>query len=214
MHRVCVCVRGTGSHHSGVYSLSEIILTAACVLQIYTSIITVSVTGLCSPAGEKKSPFECFFFGTQRRRSHFSLPVLALFSLLAPLSRLIYWETLCTALQTERLWIWSTGLSTQLTPSSRWEACVLGNLSALTERSQLATRWTRGRGVSSGSFRGGHWRYLPIRNHDNMYFADWIRLCPGLSKNSENGNSCLKPHKAARLDWSSGKSGQHWGWDY
>ncbi len=44
----------------------------------------------------------------------------------------------------------------------------------------------------SGSFRGGHWRYLPIRNHDNRYFADWIRLCPGLSKNSEDGNSCPK----------------------
>ncbi len=34
--------------------------------------------------------------------------------------------------------------------------------------------------VSCGSFLGGHWRYLPIRNHDNRYFADWIRLCPGL----------------------------------
>jgi len=68
--------------------------------------------------------------------------------------------------------------------------------------------------VSSGSFCGGHWRYLPIRNHDNRSSADWIRLCPGLSKNSENGNSCPKPHKAARHDLSSGKSGQHWDWDY
>ncbi len=41
---------------------------------------------------------------------------------------------------------------------------------------------------------------LPIRNHDNRSSADWIRLCPGLSNNSENGNSCPKPHKAARLD--------------
>ncbi len=57
-------------------------------------------------------------------------------------------------------------------------------------------------------------RYLPIRNHDNRSSADWIRLCPGLSKNSENRNSCPKPHKAARHDWSSGKSGQHWDWDY
>ncbi len=55
---------------------------------------------------------------------------------------------------------------------------------------------------------------LPIRNHDNRYFADWIRLCPGLSKNSEDGNICPKPHKGARLDWSCGKSGQHWDWDY
>ncbi len=52
--------------------------------------------------------------------------------------------------------------------------------------------------VSSGFFRGGHRRYLPIRNHDNRSSADWIRLCPGLSKNSENRNSCPKPHKAAR----------------
>ncbi len=44
---VCVCVRGTGSHHSGVYSPSEIVLTAACVLQMHTSIITAS--RLCSP---------------------------------------------------------------------------------------------------------------------------------------------------------------------
>ncbi len=49
---VCVCVRGTGSHHSRVYSPSEIILTVACV-QIHTSIITVSVTRLCSPLGLK-----------------------------------------------------------------------------------------------------------------------------------------------------------------
>ncbi len=68
--------------------------------------------------------------------------------------------------------------------------------------------------VFDGSFRGGHWRYLPIRNHDNRSSADWIRLCPGLSKNSENGNSCPKPHKAARHVWSSGQSGQHWDWDY
>ncbi len=31
-------------------------------------------------------------------------------------------DSLCIALQTEKLWIWSTGLSTQLTPSSRREA--------------------------------------------------------------------------------------------
>ncbi len=139
----------------------------------------------------------------------FHSPSSPLFSLLARLSRLILRDSLCTALRTERLWIWSTGLLVQLTPSSRREAWVLGNLTALTGRSQrrlyegcvgeVADR------VSSGSFRGGHW-YLPIRNHDNRYFADWIRLCPGLSKNSEDGNSCPKPHKAARHDWSSGSA--------
>ncbi len=49
-------------------------------------------------------------------------------------------------------------------------------------------------------------RYLPIRNHDNRYFSDWIRLCPGLSKNSENGNSCPKPHKAARMIEAVGRA--------
>ncbi len=52
-----------------------------------------------------------------------------------------------------------------------------------------------------------------FRNHDNRYFADWIRLCPGLSKNSENGkdnsengNSCPKPHKAARMIEAVGRA--------
>ncbi len=67
--------------------------------------------------------------------------------------------------------------------------------------------------VSGGSFRGGHW-YLPIRNHDNRYFADWIRLCPGLSKNSENGNSCPKPHKAARMIEAVGRAVSIEHWDY
>ncbi len=136
----------------------------------------------------------------------FFTPRPSLFSLLALQYCLIYWETLCTALQTEKLWIWSTGLSTLLTPSFQLENWVSGNLFVL--MGEVANR------MSCGSFRGGHWRYLPIRNHDNRSSADWIRLCPGLSKNSENGNSCPKPHKAARHDWSSGKSGQHWDWDY
>ncbi len=58
------------------------------------------------------------------------------------------WETLSALLlktsKTEKSWIWSTGLSTQLTPSSRREAQVRGNQTALTERTPLATRWTRG----------------------------------------------------------------------
>ncbi len=55
-HGLCVCVcvcereRETGSHHSGVYSPSEIVLIAAR-LQTHMSIITVSVTRLCSPLG-------------------------------------------------------------------------------------------------------------------------------------------------------------------
>ncbi len=68
--------------------------------------------------------------------------------------------------------------------------------------------------MSGGSFRGGRWGHLPFRHHDNRYSADWIRLYPGLSENSEDGNSCSKSHKAARFDWSCGKSGQQWDWDY
>ncbi len=55
---LCVCVcererereRERGSYSSGVYSPSEIVLIAPC-LQTQTSIITVSVTRLCSPLG-------------------------------------------------------------------------------------------------------------------------------------------------------------------
>ncbi len=74
--------------------------------------------------------------------------------------------------------------------------------------------FARANRVSGGSFRWGRWGYLPFRHHDNRYSADWIRLYPGLSKNSEDGNSCPKSHKAARFDWSCGKSGQQWDWDY
>ncbi len=138
--------------------------------------------------------------GSQRRRP-LSLPVLTLIfpALLPCLVR----DSLCTALQTKILWInWS------LNAIDTIETWVSGNLTALTERSQPAIRWRVGEvanRVSCGSFRGGHW-YLPIRNHDNRYFADWIRLCPGLSKNSENGNSCPKPHKAARMIEAVGRA--------
>ncbi len=91
-----------------------------------------------------------FFFGTQRRRSHFFThrPPLIFPACFLVSSHLLR-DSLCTALRTEILWIWSTGLSTQLTPSSRREAWVLGNLTARTERSQLAIRWTRGRSGES-----------------------------------------------------------------
>ncbi len=146
------------------------------------------------------SPRLNFLFGSQRRRS-LSLPVLTLIfpALLPCLVR----DSLCTALQTKILWInWS------LNAIDTIETWVSGNLTALTERSQPAIRWRVGEvanRVSCGSFRGGHW-YLPFRNHDNRYFADWIRLYPGLSKNSENGNSCPKPHKAARMIEAVGRA--------
>ncbi len=136
-----------------------------------------------------------------KRRRSLSLPVLTLIfpALLPCLVR----DSLCTALQTKILWInWS------LNAIDTIETWVSGNLTALTERSQPAIRWRVGEvvnRVSCGSFCGGHW-YLPIRNHDNRYFSDWIRLCPGLSKNSENGNSCPKPHKAAGMIEAVGRA--------
>ncbi len=120
------------------------------------------------------------------------------------LCSLVSWETL-SALLSKLKYYGLTSLLMQLTLS---KLGFRGNLTDLTERSQPAIRWRVGEvanRVSCGSFRGGHW-YLPIRNHDNRYFADWIRLCPGLSKNSENGNSCPKPHKAARMIEAVGRA--------
>ncbi len=124
----------------------------------------------------------------------FSLPVLPLFSLFAFLSHLIYWETISARLSELK----DYGFD-QLVSQRNWHHL-------LVEKPGCWGTWLPGRNIrswlydgrvgevanrmSSGSFRGGHWRYLPIRNHDNRYFAEWIRLCPGLSKNSENGNSC------------------------
>ncbi len=98
----------------------------------------------------------------------------------------------------EKSGFWGTCLSRRDVRGRIYEGCV----------GEVANR------VSGGSFRGGRWRYLPFRHHDNRYSAVWIRRYPGLSKNSEDGNSCPKCHKAARFDWSCGKSGQQWDWDY
>ncbi len=94
--------------------------------------------------------YKGFLFGSQRRRS-LSLPVLTLIfpALLPCLVR----DSLCTALQTKILWInWS------LNAIDTIETWVLGNLTALTERSQPAIRWTRGRGGESCVLRLFPWR--------------------------------------------------------
>ncbi len=143
---------------------------------------------------------ESFLFGSQQR---WSLSLLVLTLIFPALLPCLVRDSLWTALQTKILWI-----NRSLNAIDTIETWVSGNLTALTERSQPAIRWHVGEvanRVSCGSFRGGHW-YLPIRNHDNRYFADWIRLCPGLSKNSENGNSCPKPHKAARMIEAVGRA--------
>ncbi len=62
----------------------------------------------------------------------------------------IYWrDSFCTALQTRKLWIWSTGLSARLTPSSQREVWVLGNLFVLTGRSRPDIRGMHGRSGKS-----------------------------------------------------------------
>ncbi len=120
------------------------------------------------------------------------------------LCSLVSWETL-SALLSKLKYYGLTGLLMQLTLSK------LGFRGTWLPWRNVRSRLYDGRvgevanRVSGGSFRGGHW-YLPFRNHDNRYFADWIRLCPGLSKNSENGNSCPKPHKAARMIEAVGRA--------
>ncbi len=48
---VCVCEGNMVTSQRSVHTPSEIVLTAACVLKIHTSIIIVSITRLCSPFG-------------------------------------------------------------------------------------------------------------------------------------------------------------------
>ncbi len=120
------------------------------------------------------------------------------------LCSLVSWETL-SALLSKLKYYGLTGLLMQLTLSK------LGFRGTWLPWRNVRSRlydgaWQRWRIVCLAALSsGGHW-YLPIWNHDNRYFADWIRLCPGLSKNSENGNSCPKPHKAARMIEAVGRA--------
>ncbi len=94
----------------------------------------------------------------------FLSPASPLSSLLCSLVSLR--DSLCTALQTKRLWIWSTGLLMQLTLSETW---VSGNLTAPTERSQRAIRWTRGRGGESCVLRLFPWRTVKISTYSEPW---------------------------------------------
>ncbi len=82
----------------------------------------------------------------------------------------IYWrDSFCTALQTRKLWIWSTGLSARLIPSSQREVWVLGNLFVLTGRSRPDIRGMRGRGGKSCV-----WRLFPLRTlRISTFSAPW-----------------------------------------
>ncbi len=103
--------------------------------------------------------------------AYISLPALPFFPpCLLLLSRLIYWrDSLCTALQTRKLWIWSTGLSARLIPSSQGEVWVLGNLFVLTGRSRPDIRGMHGRGGKLYVWRLFLWRTLRI----STFSAPW-----------------------------------------
>ncbi len=73
----------------------------------------------------------------------------------------------------EKSGFWGTCLSWRDVRGRIYEGCV----------GEVANR------VSGGSFRGGRWRYLPFRHHDNRYSADWIRRYPGLSKIQKTGTA-------------------------
>ncbi len=109
--------------------------------------------------------FYLSFFGTQRRRSHFFSPSSPLFSLLALclVSSHLLRDSLCIALQTEKIMDLINWSLNAMTPSSRREAWVLGtwlpwrNVCSWLHDGRVERVAYR---VSSCSFRGGHWRYL------------------------------------------------------
>ncbi len=165
-----------------------------------------------------KSPLDSSFLALNGAGRIFHSPPSPLFSLLALLSRLFYWETLSALLSKLKNYGFDQLVSQRNLHHLLDEKLGFGgtwlpwrNVRSWLHDGRVGEVADR---VSSGSFRGGHWRYLPIRNHDNRSSADWIKLCPGLSKNSEKWEQLSKPHKAAHHDWSSGKNGQHWDWDY
>ncbi len=98
------------------------------------------------------SPGFLFLFGSQRR---WSLSLLVLTLIFPALLPCLVRDSLCTALQTKILWI-----NRSLNAIDTIETWVSGNLTALTERSQPAIRWTRGRGGESCVWRLFPWRTL------------------------------------------------------
>ncbi len=96
--------------------------------------------------------FTYFLVGSQRR---WSLSLLVLTLIFPALLPCLVRDSLCTALQTKRLWI-----NRSLNAIDTIETWVSGNPTALTERSQPAIRWTRGRGGESCVWRLFPWRTL------------------------------------------------------
>ncbi len=99
----------------------------------------------------------------------FHSPSSLIFPACSPVLSDLLRDSHCTALQTEKLWIWSTGPWTLLTPSFRQENWVPGNLPVRTERSQLGIRWTRGRGGESYVLRLLPWRTLKTSTYSEPW---------------------------------------------
>ncbi len=149
----------------------------------------------------------------------FFTPRPSLFSLLALQYCLIYWETLSALLFKLRNYGFDQlVLSRLLTPSSRRESLGSGE-PVLPWRTFAAgytmDAWERWRIVCLAA--------LSVEDIEDIYlFGTMITgllliglgFALGYRRIQKTGNSCPKPHKAARHDWSSGKSGQHWDWDY
>ncbi len=125
----------------------------------------------------------------------FPLPVLPFFPACFFVSSHLLRDSLCTALQTRRLWIWSTGLSALLTPSSPWEAGFGEPVCPEDVHGRIyegcVGEWQI---VSSGSFRGGHWRYLPFGTMITGILLIGLGFALGYRK-IQKRNSCPKSHK-------------------
>ncbi len=107
-------------------------------------------------------------------------------------------DSLCTALQTKILWI--TGLLMQLTLLKFW---VSGNLTCPDGTFAAGYTMARGRGGESCVLAALSVEDIDIYLFGTMItgiFADWIRLNPGLSKNSENGKQLSKAPQGCPYD--------------
>ncbi len=144
----------------------------------------------------------------------FHSPSSLIFPACSPVLSDLLRDSLCTALQTEKLWIWSTGLSTLLTPSlgSGEPVCPDGTFAA----GYTMDAWERWRIVCLAA--------LSVEDIEDIYlFRTMITgiLLIGLGfalcyrKIQKTGTAVQSLTRlSVRHDWSSGKSGQHWDWDY
>ncbi len=151
--------------------------------------------------------WDSLLFGSQRRRS-LSLPVLTLIfpALLPCLMR----DSLCTALQTKILWI-------------NWSLKAIDTI-----RNWVRGTWLPWRDVRSRLYDGAweRWRIvclvaLSVEDIDIYLFGTMITgiLLIGLGsalgyRKFRKREQLSKAPQGCPYDWSCGKSGQHWDWDY